>query len=146
MKDKPKDKAVIGSWLASTVEHGPFEPLDSTPTEPPSPGDDGSIDGGYFARKGLERRTAGLVIEHGARLARLEAQRVEPGELPTIREFRAWGTITQKLAAFYLGCATRTIRDRMQRHELSRAKGGKVRCDDKLEKMLREKHPWIRPD
>jgi hypothetical protein len=141
MKDKPK--AVIGSWLASILEHGPFEPLDSTPTEPSSPGDDDSIDGGYFARKRLERLTTGLVIEHGARLARLEAQRVEPAELPTIDEFRKLGTLTQKQAAQYLRRTPRMIRAYIQKGELLKAKGGRVKCDDKWVRKLRATYPEL---
>src|SRR6516225_7816832 len=85
------------------------------------------------------------------RLERLEAQVEsldwgESVELPTLHEFRyELGTLTQKLAAKYLRCTTRTIRTYIQKGRLSKTRGGKVVCsDDRWARKIREVHPQVR--
>jgi hypothetical protein len=134
-KDKPK----FGSFLEFVTHRGlgSFEPLDLTPAAAPTPGDDDSVIDVSRRRK-RERR-----LEH--RLDRLETQRGESAELPTIHEFRnVLGTLTQKRAAQYLRCTPRMIRVYIQKGELCKVKGGRVKCDDKLIRKLREKYPRIR--
>jgi hypothetical protein len=58
-------------------------------------------------------------------------------ELPTLQEFLKIGILTQKQAAEFLRCTTRTVRSYIKKGELTKTKGGKVRCDDKWSRKLR---------
>ena len=58
-------------------------------------------------------------------------------QLPTIAEFRRMGIITQKQAATWLHCTTRTIRTYIKNSQLSKTNTGKVCCDDKWARKLR---------
>jgi len=75
-------------------------------------------------------------------IVRLAPERKLRGNLPTLQEFRYQiGTLTHKRAAEYLGCDPRTIRNYLQKGELTKAKGGKVSCDDKWSRKILAKYP-----
>jgi len=118
-----------------------------------------------YPAKGIERKELTLTPEEDeritrraawnvfgrSRLERLEAQvespeRGESAQLPTLHEFRyELGTLTQKQAAKYLHCTTRTIRTYTQKGKLSKTKGGRVVCsDDKWARKIREVYPQVR--
>jgi hypothetical protein len=87
-----------------------------------------------------------LALELGKIKRVLETSASASGrDLPTLHEFRYQiGTLTHKRAAGYLVFDPLTIRNYLQKGELTKAKGGKVSCDDKWSKKILAKYPAAR--
>ncbi len=89
------------------------------------------------------------MIRHIVRLApdkaAQKAQLATPVELPTLKEIRSLGVITQRQAGQYLRRTTRTIRSYVKQRRLNATKTGKICCDDKLVIEIRKKYgPAVR--
>jgi hypothetical protein len=100
------------------------------------------VDQSDVVMAGLPKKLPGDRIEK-LRKRKISA-RVRGQKIPTLHEFRyEIGTLTQKRAAEYLGCDPRTIRNYLQKGELTKARGGKVSCDDKWVRKIRAKYPAV---